>query len=647
MLRPVEVAATRRPRLSPARRVLAGIFVVLAALLLWTAWALVTSRNDLESARARLTAIGEPQRAVTVKATLRAAKQELDRADRRLSAPGPALVSRLPVVGRTPHAVRVTTTAALAAVNTAQALLSVADDGPPLVSAGQLDPAGLTRIAETLRRSGKDLKQPVEELRDVRTGLTPGIVANGVRDARGRLVALPESLDRAADAVDAIGGLLGAKGQQRLLVVLENNAELRGTGGIVSVFAEATASNGRLTLGPFRDVESVADGLGATRRVPSPADYHRLWGPYLADTTLWRNVNMSPDVATSSAVLAGVAAASLGRRPDGIIWLDVRSLAAIIGATAPARLPDGTLLTEETTVGALMSGTYRTAIDTRAGQNARRARLRAAADVVASRLLKGSPEPVALALALARAAQGRHVALWSARPEWQRAMSLADMTGEVKAGTGDIVSAVVQNFGGGDTDGNKLDFYGRRLVTVKVQLTDAEASVEQVLELRNTAPPRGLPRYVAGGATPGITNNFVTLAVPARAQLTSFTRGGDPVRTVALPEGDHLVVSDAYSVPPGASATWRLTYRLPLVDGGYVLRLVPQPVAVDGGVAVRITDAEGRRLVQGDGPTTAVSTSGPFDRVITIRVQRERPTWVRSITDSVRRFWTKPVQLPF
>lgn len=615
--------------------------------MLWTAWALLASRHDLQSARDQLVAVREPDRADTVKATLQVVRHDLDRADGRMSAPGPALVARLPLVGRTPHAVRVSTTAALAAVDAAQALLSVTQDGPPLVSGGRLDPARLNRIAQTLRRSAKDLKQPVERLRDVRTGLTPGIVGNGVRDARDRLDALPESLDHAADAVDAIAGLLGAKGQQHLMVVLENNAELRGTGGLVSVFAEATASDGRLTLGGFRDVESVADSAGSTRRVPSPPDYHRLWGPYLADTTLWRNVNMSPDIATSSSVLAGVAEASLGRRPDGVIWLDVRSLESIIGATSPARLPDGTLLTEDTTGRALMSGTYRTAVDSTAGQNARRARLRAAADIVASRLLKGDPEPVSLALALARATQGRHVAVWSARPEWQRAMSLVGMTGEVTARSGDIVSVAVQNFGGGDRDGNKLDFYARRLVSVRVRVNGDTADVEQEVSLRNIAPRKGLPVYVAGGATPGVTNNYLTFAVPSAATLTSFTRGGQPVRTDVLPEGDHRVVTDAVSLPSGTTATWLLRYRLPLqADGTYTLRAFPQPLAVDAGLSVDITGAAGL-LRTPAGRTGDVRIAEPFSVQQTVTVRRAEEGWLRRAGDAVRRFWSEPVKLPF
>jgi hypothetical protein len=491
----------------------------------------------------------------------------------------------------------------------------------------------------------------VQRLREVRTTFVPGRVGRGVEDAREHLDDVPERLTSAADALDALAGLTGAHGPRRLLVALENNAELRGTGGIVTVFAEATARDGTVQLGRFRDVDDVAALASSARRVPAPADYHRLWGPYLADSTLWKNVNMSPDVATSSKVLAEIARATLGTAPDAIVWLDVRTLADIIGATSPARLPDGTVLTKSTTVRALLSGAYTKAVDTKDGQAARRARLRAAADAVAGRILRGDPDATRLSLALSGAARGRHLALWSAQPDEQRALVAAGLAGEVRADRdgpgGDIVSVAVQNFGGGDRNGNKLDYYARRLVSVKVRLTEDTAEVEQEISLRNTAPPRGLPVYVSGRVSPGTSNNFVTLAVPAEAELQSFTRGGTAVRTEVLPEGDHRVVTDAVSLPPGTTTTWRLRYRLKLFSSGtYTLRAVPQPLAVDAGLHIEIT-GDGVHLATPAGRRGDIQVSEAFDEQRTVVAVRARDSALRRAVDAVRRFWNEPVRLPF
>ena len=641
--------AGARPHL--LRRLGAAALLLLLVLLAWTAWALLASRDDVATARAAARTPDKSASADDTAQRLARARAALERVDGRLGAPGPAVVARLPLLGRTPTAARVSTKAALAAVLAGQRVLSQTTEGPSLVNGGRVDPARLGALARTLRDAAKDTAGPVRELQALHTGLVLGRVGSGVEDARERLGDVPQRLASAADALDALSAITGARQPRRLLIALENNAELRGSGGIVTVFAEAKATGGRLQLGRFRDVDDVAASAKTARRVPSPPDYHRLWGPYLADSTLWKNVNMSPDLATSSAVLAGVARATLGTAPDAIVWLDVRTLADVIGATSPARLPDGTVLTKGSTVRALLSGAYSKAVDTTAGQAARRARLRAAADVVAGRILHGSPDAARLSMALSDAARGRHLAVWSAHPAEQRALAKAGLAGDVRADRdgpgGDIASVVVQNFGGGDRNGNKLDYYARRLVSVKVRVGKDVADVEQEISLRNTAPPRGLPVYVAGRMTPGTSNNFLTVAVPAKAALQSFTRGGTAVHTEVLPEGDHRVVTDAVSLAPGTTATWRLRYRLRLQPGGaYTLHAVPQPMAVDAGLHVEIT-GDGVHLATPAGRRGDVRVSEPFDEQRSFTVVRARENVLRRSLDAVRRFWNEPVHLPF
>ncbi len=135
----------------------------------------------------------------------------------------------------------------------------------------------------------------------------------------------------------ALPPVLGPDESRQVLVVLENNAELRGTGGVVTFFAEGIAEDGQLRLGPFRDAEDVADDADRARTVLAAEDYRTLWGRFKADTTLLKNTGMSPVGSQSSAVLAGVAAATLGRRRPVIIWLDVRGHEAVLEATGPAR----------------------------------------------------------------------------------------------------------------------------------------------------------------------------------------------------------------------------------------------------------------------------------------------------------------------
>lgn len=639
----------------PSRRAVGlvrrGVLAAAALLCLcavWTAIALLSVRDDLEQAREVLAGAREADDVATARPGLVEAEDRLDRASSRLRAPGPALIGVLPLVGRPVRGVERAATAGLEVVRGTRAVLDIADPGGArILGEGRVDVTALRALSEALDEAARRSRGPVEDLVAAETGAMPGSVADPLRAAQDELAPLPRAFDRAARAVRALSGVLGADEPRQLLLVLENNAELRGTGGIVTVYAEAVADGGRVDVGPFRDVKDVAADADDARRVDAPADYRRLWGQFLADTTLWKNTNMSPDVPTSSAVLAGVADAAIGRRPTAVVWLDVPAIAAVLEATGPAELEDGTVLTADNAVRTLLSDAYRTAPDDLRGQAQRRAQLRGVADAVLDRIVggAGATSASALGLALAESAAGRHLKLWSAEADEQADLVAGGLAGEVAAGDGDLTSFVVQNFGGGGGEGNKLDYYARRQTSVTVELGLEQAVVRQEVALRSTVPRTGLPRYVAGFETPGVLNSYVTLALPRGAALLEFSREGRAVKTELLPEGDHQVVTDSAALAPGTTATWVLRYVIPVSDGRYRLVAVPQPLAVDSGLRLEVVPHPGLELH--GSPTPLVDgrylRSGPYSSRVDLDLTAVRPGLLTRTLDSVRRFWSRPL----
>ena len=83
------------------RGVLAASFVVLV----WTALALLTVRDDLTQARASLETARAAEDAQAALPALADAERDLDRAVRRLRQPGPALAGAVPLLGRSVRAV--------------------------------------------------------------------------------------------------------------------------------------------------------------------------------------------------------------------------------------------------------------------------------------------------------------------------------------------------------------------------------------------------------------------------------------------------------------------------------------------------------------------------------------------------------------
>jgi hypothetical protein len=608
---------------------LIGVWAVVAALL---------ARSDVNSARDRLLALksqgGDPTSAA---AALDAAAKDLRSARSTLRQPGPALVAHVPVLGRTWTAIRAVDETALDVVQAAREVLAEVRVAP-LVGNKRVDVARITAVAASMRAAATRTAAVPGRLEGLNTGWTPPGVSSNVGKARAQLGGVPAGLTRSADLLDALAGVLGARGDRRILVVLENNAELRGAGGLVSVFAEATAHDGVVTLGEFRDVVDVAESAGFVRKVPAPPDYVARYGKFLANTTLWRNANMSPDLPTSSKVLAELAALSLKRRPDAVITLDVPAIARILGATGPAPLPDGRTLTRESAVEELLSKAYAGVPDTRAGQDERRRRLRAAADAVVGRLFSGDAPAVSLGVALGEAAAGRHVAVWSARPEEQRAIDAAGASGAVRDDTTDLAMASIQNFGGGATEGNKLDFYARVETTVSVRVEKDAAVTTRTYRLANSAPASGLPRYVAGVESPGEMRSFVGFAFPAAATVEEFSRDGLIVDATPENEGLHRTVDDFAALKPGASTQWTLRYRTPLNGKPYTLRVVPQPLAVAAQLTLDVAPGAKAHFA-------GVRYEGPFDAERRIEVHPRDGHWWERVGRRVRRFWTEPVRL--
>jgi hypothetical protein len=612
--------------------------IVLGGVLLLLAWAVVAAllaRSDVTRARDRLESLRGKDSAAA-NAAIDKAAADLRSAHAKLNQPGPWLVARIPYLGRSLVALRVVDETALDVVTASADVLDVVGEHP-LVDDGRVDVRRLADLSVAMRKAADRTARVPHRLAALRTGWTPPQVGANVRKARSQLGGVPATLRTSADALDALGAVLGRDGPRRLLVVLENNAELRATGGLVSVFAEATARDGKVELGKFADIVDVAESRKYVDTVPAPADYVARYGRFLANTTLWRNANMSPDVPTSANVLAELAGLSLKHKPDAVILLDVPAIAAILGATGHADLADGRTLSEENAVDELLSKAYTGVPDTRAGQDERRRRLRAAADAVVGRIFAGNASATGLAAALGDAAAGRHLAIWSGHESEQRAFDAAGASGAVRPST-DLVMVSVHNLGGGSEEGNKLDYYARVAHSVSVRVTRDTAVTTRTYRLRNTAPAGGLPKYVAGVEQPGQSRSLVSFALPKGATIEEFSRDGNALVAEPQPEGTYAVLDDVATLDPGATTTWTLRYRVPLRDHHYDLRLVPQPLAVDADLTLDVA-ADGGAFFR------SVASKGAFEHERQVVVEAKRGAWWQRAARGLRRFWTEPVNL--
>ena len=475
---------------------LLGLALVVALAVGWLVWSGLAVRHELSDARQATATLrkallrGDQPAAA---AALQAATTHADNARAAASDPVWSMAAALPYVGRTPRAVS----------DVADAVATLADDVlPRLVAVGRgLDPATLrtgdqidvtaiAAMAPTVTAASDGVRQAQAALAAISLDGVAGPVADGVRSARAQVDALGGQLAAAASATRLLPSMLGANAPRRYLVVFQNNAEARGTGGLVGAFGVVEASKGRITverLGSDVDLRSAAQPV-----VDLGPHYRALFG---VDTALWPNTNLSAHFPSAAVQQLELWRRQYGERLDGVVALDPVALGYLLDATGPATLPDG----ERVTGGTIADLTMR-AVYARYAQPSqallRKAYLQVVARAALDQLLRGAGNAQGELTALGRAAGERRLLVYSVHPGEERALGATAVGGVVDASPGPYAAVALDN-----ASGSKIDYYVDRGLTYALGAcpsgTAARRGSTITVTLRDEAPARGLPAYAA------------------------------------------------------------------------------------------------------------------------------------------------------
>jgi hypothetical protein len=244
----------------------------------------------------------------------------------------------LPGIGHDVSAAPVLVEAAVDLLDGGQRILdAVAPVWPPRRAEGQ---AALAALAESLQAASPELAEAraaldraaarLDAIDPIR--LSPLI---GERVAQVK-AALPLA-DSAFDLLDVSPVLLGFDRPRTYLVLIQNDDELRPTGGFISAAARVTLDRGEIVALDVRDSYNVDDYL------------HKPYGwapdPLLefmgSQIWLFRDANWSPDFPTSARKAAELYTYGLGVPVDGVIGLNQQTVKAVIGPLGPLEVEPG------------------------------------------------------------------------------------------------------------------------------------------------------------------------------------------------------------------------------------------------------------------------------------------------------------------
>jgi hypothetical protein len=472
------------------------------------------------------------------------------------------LIEGLPVVGDDLSAVR----------QVSEILSAVADDAITPVAGiansvsidafkpvdGAIDLAPLIEARPAVTRADATLDSQLSIAEGIDTTHAVGPVREAVGQVMDVLRRASGQVDVVARAVDLAPAMMGADGPRDYLVLFQNNAELRATGGIPGAVALLHVEGGKLSL--VQQASSSDFPRADSPVLPLPAETRGLYGDITGQYI--QDVNLTPQFPLSAQLASEMWRREFGTTVDGVLSMDPVALSYLMTATGPITLPTGDVLTSDNVVSLLLSEAY-SRYDDPVQQDLFFA---GTASGVFSAVASGALEPQALVAALARAGDERRIYLWSADPGEQARLAETSLAGELPAST-----PTRPGFGVylNDGTGAKMDYYlGAEFgVGNSVCRQDGRSTYVVEVTLRNDAPAdaaSSLPPYVTGGGNFGVEAGLISTNVavyaPSEGVFMEATVDGQPAAPQTAMDSGRSVVQLQTTLSPGQSTTIKMSF---------------------------------------------------------------------------------------
>jgi hypothetical protein len=438
-----------------------------------------------------------------------------------------------------------------------------------------VDLALLERAQVPLTRASQEATAALAQLSTSRTGVI-WPVGGATRDVRKQLHDLAGTLDAARNGLKLAPGLLGRDRPRRYFVAVQNNAEARGTGGIIGAYAIIRADRGRITrekVGTDRDFVSQEKPV-----VDLGPDFAQQYDGYNA-RMYWTGAVVTPDWQSASKIVAGLWKAQGGGTVDGVIGIDPIAMGYLLQASGPVTFDN--LSVSSTTVADFVMRDEYALFEGR--EQMRQQVLADLAGVLFDAVLHGAGTSSALVTAIARAGNSGHLQMWSSDPE-EQAVLAANRIGAALPAVDSPFLEVVSN----NAAGNKADYYVRRRVRYE---RPRRGSARVTVRLSTTVEPGRVPAIVTGrldhpevAPEPGATRQIITLYVGVRCRVRSITVDGRPVTLRAGTEQGHGWASVQVEIRPSRATI----VTADIDDRGGQLIYRQQPLGVRDALDVRV-----------------------------------------------------------
>jgi len=377
--------------------------------------------------------------------------------------------------------------------------------------------------------------------------------------------------------LEAAPYLLGADQPRTYLILLQNEEELRATGGFISAAGRVTLDAGRIISLTIEDSYAVDDFTTPYPDPPAPLrDYMGI------DLWVFRDSNWSPDFPTAARQAGQLYAQTRGGHIDGVIALNQNVVGALIDGFSPLTI-DGQTIDDAADMRAYMRAAWAPTNQTSAAEwtAQRKSFMGRVMQMLLERIMNGGGQVnwPALSQGLAEMLHSRDLLITFADPTLNAPLHLAQLDGALRPSDEDYLMIVNTNMGF-----NKVSAVMQEAVNYTVTLSTDHAPLAELTWVYTNTNPAAAgcvhrpPDYGLNTTYEQLIHEcywlYRRVLAPAGAEFVDASRhptGPGELASDSLSdgatrvneEGDKTVFGTFLIVPRGQRVDSQLSYTLP------------------------------------------------------------------------------------
>ncbi|KUK84120.1 MAG: TPR repeat-containing protein [Microgenomates bacterium 39_6] len=374
-----------------------------------------------------------------------------------------------------------------------------------------------------------------------------------VKQNLSQLPAIIEGTKITLDSLPLLADFLSYE-EQTIILLLQNNMELRPTGGFIGSLAVVEFSSGQLVDFTVKDVYE-ADGQ-LKGQVEPPPDLKE----YLGEETWYlRDANWSPDFPTTAQQILWFWEKQLDKRADGVVAINLQVAKKVLSALGEVYLPD-----YQETINAqnlFERAEYHSEIGFFPGSTQKKDFLGSLAFEILETLKRQDQLSASLLTAVQQSFLEEEVMMYFTDPNLEKQVMDLGFDGGIKEAVCQKTSCLSSYLWPIDTNvgANKANFFIKRRLIQRLGVGDNQVSHSLRLTWQNTAQTESWPA--------GAYKNYWRLYVPSSAVLQEAFLENNSGQRQAIDLGDRQemgkkVWSYLVEVPINSQVTLEVNYQI-------------------------------------------------------------------------------------